>query len=319
MATYSNYKGKTRVQVCVKGVRKSKVFDTKTEAKAWALAQEHEIREKGSSASITFEQLTKLWVERYPNRISIKWEARRLKFLMDSDLGKTLLTDLTKVTVADWRDKRLETVQEGTVLRDWNLLSSVCTDAVDEMGLMKVNPFFGVKRPEEPEPRDRIATPKELEYIKYCASTNPRWMRVYDCFLFAVQTGMSIGEVANLRWTQINERVVSLPKFKKRPPRDVPLSSKAHEIVESRRGQPESKLLVFGFKVHQIDTAWRDMCKMAAVEDLNFHDSRHMAATWLSKKIDALALAKMLGHRNLKMLLNVYYKADAACLVDKLD
>lgn len=319
MATFSNYKGKTRVQVCVKGVRKSKVFETKTEAKAWALSQEHSIREQGNPAKMTFSELGLAWLERYPNRQSIVWETRRLTFLMKGDIGETLLSDLNKKAVADWRDERLKTVSPGTVLRDWNLLSSICTAAVEEMALLIDNPFTRVSKPEEPAPRDRIATPGELERIEYCSTGQPKWERVFNAFEFAVQTGMSIGEVAALRWTQKQDRVLNLPKFKKRPPRQVPLSTKANDILESRRGQPESKLLVFGFTASQIDTGWRGLCKFAAVDDLMFHDARHMAATWLSKKMDVLALAKMLGHRDLKMLLNVYYKADAASLVDKLD
>jgi integrase len=38
----------------------------------------------------------------------------------------------------------------------------------------------------------------------------------------------------------------------------------------------------------------------------------------LSKKLDAFELAKMVGHKDLRMTLNVYYKADAAAIADKL-
>ncbi|HEX5486485.1 MAG TPA: tyrosine-type recombinase/integrase, partial [Limnobacter sp.] len=82
-------------------------------------------------------------------------------------------------------------------------------------------------------------------------------------------------------------------------------------------GQPEGK--VFNTTPTRLDANWRKLCEAAGVENLTFHDARHMAATWLSKKLDPLALAKMLGHRDLKHLLNTYYKEDAASLVEKLD
>ena len=46
MATYTNYKGgRVRVQIYANGVRDSKICENKTEAKAWALAREHQVRE----------------------------------------------------------------------------------------------------------------------------------------------------------------------------------------------------------------------------------------------------------------------------------
>lgn len=315
MATFSNYKGRIRVQVCVNGIRESKVCDTKTEAKAWALAKEHSIREKGNPAKLTFRELAQAWVERYPNRTSLPWEAKRLSVLMRGELGDYALKDLDKVAVATWRDKRLDEVKPGTVLREWNLLSSVCSDAVREMGLLTDNPFHGAKRPEEPPPRDRAATPEEMAQLEHFALLRPAGSVCLAMFKFAIETGMSIGEICTLTWSQVNGRVISLPEFKTRPTRQIPLSTKAMAILEQRKGNEPT---VFSMSPKNADVNWRNLCAAAGVGDLHFHDSRHMAASQLSKKIDSLALAKMLGHRDLKMLLNVYYKADAASLVDKL-
>lgn len=43
-----------------------------------------------------------------------------------------------------------------------------------------------------------------------------------------------------------------------------------------------------------------------------------MAVTRLSKKLDVLDLARVIGHRDVKMLLT-YYEADAEALAKKLD
>lgn len=315
MATYSNYKGRVRVQVCVNGVRKSKICENKTEAKAWALAQEHTIKEKGNPANLTFRELTQAWVERYPNRPSLHWEAKRLEVLTRGDFGDIALKNLDKVAVATWRDKRLSEVKPGTVLREWNLLSSVCSDATREMGLMTENPFQGAKRPEEPPPRDRVATDKEMTQLSHFAALRPAGGVCLAMFNFAVETGMSIGEICALTWGQVKDRVVTLPEFKTRPARQVPLSTRAMAILNDRK---DSEPTIFNMNATNADVNWRNLCKAAGIEDLHFHDSRHMAATQLSKKLDPLELAKMLGHRDLKMLLNVYYKADAQSLVDKL-
>ncbi len=52
--------------------------------------------------------------------------------------------------------------------------------------------------------------------------------------------------------------------------------------------------------------------------DLNFHDSRHEATTRLSRKLNVLALAKMIGHRDVQSLM-IYYDETAAELAARLD
>ena len=44
---------------------------------------------------------------------------------------------------------------------------------------------------------------------------------------------------------------------------------------------------------------------------LHFHDSRACALTRLSAKLSPLQLAKVSGHKDLKMILNVYYRETA--------
>lgn len=315
MASYFPSRGKIRAQVNINGQRESKTFDTKTEAKAWAIKREYELQSENGSARITFLELARLWVRRYPNRNQIDWEANRLEYLLNGALGETMLPNLSSVDVAKWRDERLKVNKPGTVLRDWNLLSSVCGDAAKEMGMLSKNPFAGVKRPETPAARDRLHTAKEMESLEFFALTRPAGAVALRMYKFACQTGMSAGECCALTWEQIDlqSRVVSLPPFKTRPARQIPLSQEAVRLLGAKNTGS-----VFNMRTARLDSNWRNLCAAANVDDLNFHDSRHFAATWLSKKIDSLALAKMLGHRDLRMLLNVYYKEDAASLVEKL-
>jgi integrase len=55
----------------------------------------------------------------------------------------------------------------------------------------------------------------------------------------------------------------------------------------------------------------------AAIDDLHFHDFRHEAITRLSKRLHVLALARAVGHRDLRML-QVYYNESASDLAEKL-
>lgn len=75
---------------------------------------------------------------------------------------------------------------------------------------------------------------------------------------------------------------------------------------------------VFGLDARQLDALWRKVRDRAGVVGLTFHDSRHEAITRLSKKLDVLALAKMIGHRDIRML-QVYYDETAEKLAKRLD
>ena len=75
---------------------------------------------------------------------------------------------------------------------------------------------------------------------------------------------------------------------------------------------------VFGLSSRQLDALFRKSRDKAQVIGLTFHDSRHAAITRLSKKLDVLALAKMVGHTDIRMLM-VYYDESAEELARRLD
>ena len=74
---------------------------------------------------------------------------------------------------------------------------------------------------------------------------------------------------------------------------------------------------VFGISTASLDALFRKARSKAGVEDLTFHDARHEAITRLAKVFDVLELARIVGHRDLQMLL-VYYNPSAEDLSGKL-
>ncbi|WP_050764622.1 tyrosine-type recombinase/integrase [Marinomonas sp. MED121] len=55
------------------------------------------------------------------------------------------------------------------------------------------------------------------------------------------------------------------------------------------------------------------------LDDLHFHDSRREALTRLATKVDVLNLAKISGHKDLRILQRVYYAPDMADVALMLD
>jgi integrase len=101
--------------------------------------------------------------------------------------------------------------------------------------------------------------------------------------------------------------------------RDVPLSLEAQRLIEQVLEVTDGQKSVFGLKASMIDAIFRKLRDKAGIEGLHFHDTRREALTRLSKKLDVMSLAKVSGHKDLRILQNVYYAPSITDLVEKLD
>ncbi len=312
--------GSYRAEIARQGVRKSKVFATKTAAKEWAARQEYlilnadELRGQGTLG----EAMDRYARERSQTKRGARWEIIRLSKLAKDPLAKIRMADLRASDIADWRDRRSQEVAPASVIREMQLISSVLTVCVKEWGLLARNVASDVRKPVKPQPRSRLPLADEMERLAISAGddlTNAT-ARAYHAFRFACETAMRAGEIVGLTWDWIDAatRVAHLPLTKNGTSRDVPLSSAAMALLEALpRMDP-----VFGLTSQQLDALWRKLRDRAGVEGLTFHDSRAFGTGNLSKKVDVLSLARITGHRDIKMLM-VYYRETAADLAKRLD
>ena len=198
------------------------------------------------------------------------------------------------------------------------LLSSALNVARKEWGLISFNPISDVRKPTSPPHRDRLVTSKEMEKLEKAAGTDlGRGMaRALHAFKFSMETAMRAGEVVGLEWARVDieRRVARLDMTKNGTAREVPLSSEAIRLLEELpRCDP-----VFNLSSQTLDALWRRLRDRAGVTGLTYHDSRHAAITRLSSKLDVLALARMVGHKDLRML-SIYYNETAEELAKRLD
>lgn len=318
MASISKYGKGYRAAVARKGVRRTKVFPTRQEAKDWAARQEYLILNADTVASAT---PLKDVLDRYAREVSTtkrgeRWEVLRLANIAKHTMARKAISEIRPSDIADWRDKRLDSVSGESVRREMNLLSAVFTQARREWGMISVSPMAEVRKPPASKPRDRRPTADEIDRIGLVAGTDltKGQGRAWAAFLFAIETGMRAGEILSLSAATVNTeaRVADLPMTKNGTARRVPLSRRAVEIWASLPGD--------GFQLTsaQLDALWRKVRDKAGVEGLRFHDSRAEAATRLAKKVDVLTLAKILGHRDLRML-QVYYRETAEDIAKRLD
>jgi integrase len=181
-----------------------------------------------------------------------------------------------------------------------------------------------VKRTRGSEPRTRRPSEEEVERILFCLgysrdeAPETKTARVGAAYRFAIQTAMRAGEIAGLEWRDVEMARRYLRTRGKTPAatREVPLSSEALEVLDQMAGVRDGAS-VFGISTASLDALFRKARAKAGVEDLTFHDSRHEAITRLAKVFDVLELARIVGHRDLRMLL-IYYNPSAEDLSGKL-
>ena len=148
------------------------------------------------------------------------------------------------------------------------------------------------------------------------ASYNPKHFAP-KAMLFALETGMRAGEICAATWENLHlhQRILHIPTSKNGHPRNVPLSIKALEIIyHLHKIKSDDSPHIFQLKSASLDANFRKMKERAGLEnaDLHFHDTRREALSRLAKKVDVMTLAKISGHRDIKILLNTYYAPDMA-------
>lgn len=320
MATFTKRGKSWTVQVRKSGQSHTATFSNKVAAQEWAAKVEADILagKLGKSPDKTFSELLDRYIkEVVPVKRGERSERLRLeKIKRDIKLSSVKLSDLTADHFSDWRDRRLAEVSAASVTREFTTLSHACSVAVKEWRWLQSNPLSVVRRPPETPPRQKLITQDEIERILLCCGTDytKSMGRVGLAFRFALETAMRAGEICDLEWQHVHERYAHVRQrndlgklvTKNGENRDVPLSSKAREVIEIVRLLDHVK--VFGLSTSTLDTLFRRVKERAGITDLHFHDSRAYALTNLSKKLNVLQLAKVSGHRDLSILRSVYYR-----------
>lgn len=311
---------KWRAEVYKNGLRESDTFRTKQEAVQWALQREAELG-GGKLPDHSFGDALKRYAKDVaPSHRGAKWELVRLASLQAEKIAKRPLAKLAAPDFVEWREARLKDVSPGTVSREMTLMRSVLRIAWKEWHWLRANPMADVKPPRTPPSRKRRITDEEVERVVIATglsdglTAETAMNRVGLAFLFALETAMRAGEIMGITWPDVGDKSVRLPKTKNGDERRVPLSPRAREILATL---PRTDRPAFDLLPGTRDVFWRRAVSDTKIPDLHFHDSRAEAIWRLSKKLDVMELARVIGHRDLKSLL-IYYQTSADELADRL-
>ena len=166
------------------------------------------------------------------------------------------------------------------------------------------NPLRGVKLLKENNARVRVLTDTEEERL---LAALPLCYR--PLVIVALHTGMRRGELANLRWQDVDfhTRTLVVQQSKSGEGRRVPMNRVVVATLRAlRRERQAFGGLVFtspeGRFLHNFGRAWWKAVSAAEITDLRFHDLRHTAASRLVMAgVDLYTVKEILGHKTLVM------------------
>lgn len=322
------------ISITIHGKREYCTRDTAQECLHWAMTRtieanstpKEEIEAKKKVVTTFYDLFAMYYKSHGQNTKSKKYIKEQLSSFEKrfGNLAQKNISDITSQDLTHWRNKRQKEVSDGTVLKEISLYSAVFTYAHKELFLIDTNPFFGLKKPRKPKARNRRILQSEidllLENFDYEIGTTPKTSSQYVAwaFLFALETAMRRGEILSLRREHVFEKYVHLPMTKNGDARDVPLTKKARELLkliplDNDKLVPQSE--------NAFRLMWERTKTKVGLADIHFHDTRHEAITRLvnQQKLPVEVLAKMTGHRTIKVLVNTYYNPDIDDIADMLD
>jgi len=295
-----NQRGKWMAQINRNGQRFSKSFDAKREAQAWAMEQEAKATREKAGGGFTFGDA----VDKYLQDVSSKkdgavWEKRRLEAMREHFGADTPLTEIDTPQVAAWRDERLRTVSGSTVVRDANLLRNLFNVARDEWKWMQHSPFAGAKMPVENQPRQAVWGWKLIKRVLRAERTG-KTREMQQAFHIALRTGMRLAEVLAAPGAyDPAARVVTL-KTKTEQVGRIPIGRIAHKLLTKQKA--------FVVDANEGSVLFSKLCRDLLITGLTFHDTRATALTHLAKKVPVEVLAKISRHKDIGLLVRVYYR-----------
>ena len=322
MASISKRNGKYHVRVRKQGIpTQCRAFINKRDAVRWAADTE---RAADNGHIVTVDCTIGELLNRYEREISSKkrgWkvESYRLNTLRKSDLVEIKTSKLKSIHIARYRDDRLKKVTPASVKRELVILSHMISVAMTDWGYdLPANPCHRVRKPSVDNVRDRRLIDDEFDrLISSCKHSDNAYLA--PLVEFAIETGMRRGELLSTRWSDVHieERYIHLPLTKNGSSRDVPLSSRAKNILsELPKGRSG---VVFPIHFEALKGLWKRACKRAGIEDLHFHDLRHEATTrFFEKGLNVMEVATITGHKDLRMLQR-YTHLRASHLSNKLE
>lgn len=307
-------------------------FDTKPDAERFAAQSTAHIMGGGSvptgkqTVSAFLEQWTRDYCEGNLSATSLVRYNDIIRLYLVPAFGYLNLTKLTPQAIQAFLTKQLQggKLSPTTIVAIFRVLHKAMESAL-KWGMLSSNPCDRVEAPRKAEYEPTVL---DEEQVKLFLAEAKRESPLYPIYLAAVMTGMRLGELLGLRWSDVNllnhsltvnqiayrlkgEWMMKAPKTK-RSKRTISIPCVLVDVLREVKKTAEGELVFPAPDGHPImgelviDTL-RKILKKAKLPSVRFHDLRHAHATLLLKQgVSAKIVQERLGHSSPAITLGVY-------------
>lgn len=269
-------------------------------------------------------------------------------------LGSKRLTDLSPLDVKRWHGKLLENGRKdggplavASVKLAHRILHRALADAV-RWNLIAINPATGVRAPKGDSKEMNVWTAAEASGFLDAVSDD----RLVALWTLALHTGLRRGELAGLRWTDVDLKagtltvaqqrttanhaiVVTTPKAKSQ--RQLLLAPATTAALKAHRRHQRKERLALGpawtdsgyvfvdeagveYHPHRFTKMFEKAVERAGVPKIRLHDTRHTMATLaLEAGVHPKVVQEQLGHSTISVTLDTYSHVPQAVRRDSAD
>lgn len=219
--------------------------------------------------------------------------------------GKLKVTDVTTHELETF--KAFLTEEKYTPKSISRKINSVKTffRFLQSSGIVEENPATPITHPKYKTQPPRILSKMEYRALRDACRNDPRASAIIEIFL---QTGIRIGELANLKVEDISDTQITINPYESHPKREIPLNKAAHKAInrylENRPKSRFSNLFITKtgkpFLVRNIRSAIDRYFRLASIKEAKVNDLRH---TFIAHQLKAgtpiVIVSKLVGHKRL--------------------
>lgn len=260
-------------------------------------------------------------------------------------MGQQEIRKLTAHTIQMAANTLAERLAPGTLHGVFRLLKAALL-AAQEQGMLSKSPYTNIKLPKLRNKRPRVLTEQEQERLARHSLLQEDY-----AYLFCLYTGLRVGELAALRWEDIDfennmlyvkHSVMRLPLGTRKGAkstltignpksessiREIPLPLFLMELLRKQKSQNCSEFIFQGRKGGCIDPRTMQkrlekICKQSNLKGVHMHTLRHTFATrCLENGVRYEILSELLGHASVQITLNHYVHCtlqDKRAIMDSL-
>lgn len=236
--------------------------------------------------------------EELPTENSIKSVLRKKKIL-NPEYGKK---GIRKKYICIFEEE--EKVRKNSTLNRYVAILSKMFNLLIADNKLKHNPCVFSTKLRENNHKIRYLTKEEQDRL-FCVLKQNKYNHIKPIIIFALYTGMRIGEILSLKWEQIDlkDNYINILKSKSGKERKIPIAEKLKEEIEEI--EKKSEYVFVNSETQKpyttIKHSFLSLMNQAKIENFTFHSFRHTVATRLVESgVDLLIVQEIMGHSNIQ-------------------